>query len=84
MYELVLAGRNIVSVDAVCSWLMGFNPAEIKHIALTAEKGVGPLDPDSIEVVGEDWRKHVHEFEPPFSLRANLKSLRAIRDVYLD
>ncbi len=81
--NLVLAGRNVASVDAVCSWLMGFNPTEIPHIALTSEVGVGPVDHESIEVLGEDWKNHVHEFEPPFSLRANLKSLRSIRDVYL-
>ncbi|RLI03683.1 hypothetical protein DRO31_01150 [Candidatus Bathyarchaeota archaeon] len=81
--DLVVAGRNLVSVDAVCSWLMGYDPAEIPHIALSAEKGLGPIDPESIQVVGEDWRDHVKEFEPPYSLRATLKSLRAIKDVYL-
>lgn len=81
--NLVISGRNVVSVDAVCSWLMGYNPAEIPHIALSSERGVGPIDHDSIQVLGEDWRKHVQEFEPPFSLKATLKSLRAIKDVYL-
>ena len=81
--DLVLAGRNLVSVDAVCSWLMGYNPADIPHIALSAKRGVGPIDPESIKVVGENWREHVQEFEPPYSLRATLKSLRSIRDVYL-
>jgi len=81
--DLVLAGRNVVSVDAVCSWLMGYDPAEIPHIALSAEKGVGSIEPESIQVMGENWRDHVKEFEPPYSLRATLKSLRSIRDVYL-
>ena len=82
--NLVLAGRNVASVDAVCSWLMGYDPSNISHIALTAAKGVGPIDRESITVVGEDWSKYVHSFEPPYSLKATLKSLRAIRDVYLD
>jgi uncharacterized protein (DUF362 family) len=81
--NLVLAGRNVASVDAVCCWLMGFDPAEISHIALTAENGVGPIDVNSIEVVGAKWMKYTQEFEPPYSLRATLKSLRSIRDVYL-
>jgi uncharacterized protein (DUF362 family) len=81
--DIVLAGRNVVSVDAVCSWLMGYNPAEIPHIALSAERGVGPIDSELIQVVGENWRDHVKEFEPPYSLKATLKSLRAIKDVYL-
>jgi uncharacterized protein (DUF362 family) len=82
--NMVLAGRNVVSVDAVCSWLMGYDPSEIPHIALSAAKGIGPIDKESIIVVGEDWSKHVQSFEPPYSLKATLKSLKAIRDVYLD
>jgi uncharacterized protein (DUF362 family) len=81
--NLVLAGRNVTSLDAVCCWLMGFDPAEISHIALTAENGVGPIDVNSIEVVGAKWMKYTQVFEPPYSLRATLKSLRSIRDVYL-
>lgn len=81
--DLVLAGRNVVAVDAIISMIMGFNPAEIPHIALSSERGVGPIDLEQIDIMGGDWKKHVHEFEPPFSLRATLKSLRSIRDVYL-
>jgi uncharacterized protein (DUF362 family) len=81
--NLVLAGRNVASVDAVCSRLMGYDPFKVSHIALTAERGVGPIDSESIEVLGDDWKKQVQEFEPPYSLRATLKSLRAIKDVYL-
>jgi uncharacterized protein (DUF362 family) len=81
--DLVLAGRNVVAVDAVCSMIMGFNPAEIPHIALSSERSVGPIDLEQIDILGEDWKRYVHEFEPPFSLRATLKSLRSIRDVYL-
>jgi len=81
--KLVLAGRNVVSVDAVSSWIMGYDPAMISHIALCAERGIGSIDADSIEVVGEDWRRYAQSFEPPYSLKAALKSLKAIRDVYL-
>lgn len=81
--NMVLAGRNLVSVDSVCSWLMGYNPVDIPHIALCASNGLGPIEPESIQVIGEDWRKHVRSFEPPFSLRATLKSLKSIKDIYL-
>ncbi len=81
--NLILAGRNVASVDAVCGHLMGYDPAEISHIALTSKQGVGPIDMESIEVIGEDWTKHAQKFEPPYSLKATLKSLKAIRDVYI-
>jgi uncharacterized protein (DUF362 family) len=81
--NLILAGRNVVSVDAVCSWLMGYDPEKISHIALSSKQGVGSIDRESIEVIGGDWSKHVQSFEPPYSLKATLKSLKAIRDVYI-
>jgi uncharacterized protein (DUF362 family) len=81
--NLVLAGRNVVSVDAVCSWIMGYDPAKISHIAMSVKRGIGPIDADLIEVVGEDWARYVQSFESPYSLKATLRSLKAIRDVYL-
>lgn len=81
--NLVLAGRNVASVDAVCSRLMGYDPESIPHIALSAEKGIGPIDSDSIQVVGTDWTKYAQDFEPPYSLKATLKSFKAIKDIYL-
>jgi uncharacterized protein (DUF362 family) len=81
--NLILAGRNVVSVDAVCSRLMGYDPDSIPHIALSAERGIGPIDSDSIQVVGTDWTKYAQNFESPYSLKATLKSFKAIKDIYL-
>ncbi|MCW4048454.1 MAG: DUF362 domain-containing protein [Candidatus Bathyarchaeota archaeon] len=81
--NLILAGTNPVSVDSIASRLMGFDPAEVSHLALSNERGVGELDLDKIEVSGEDWKRHVQEFERPFSLKATLKSARTIKDIYL-
>ncbi len=81
--DVVVAGVDIVSVDSVCSSLMGFDPAEITHIASSFGRAPGEVDVERIEVVGEDWAQLVHEFEPPYSLKATLNSLRAIKDIYL-
>jgi uncharacterized protein (DUF362 family) len=81
--DVVVAGADIVSVDSICSSLMGFDPAEIPHIASSVGRAPGMVDVERIEVVGEDWTRLVHEFEPPYSLKATLKSLRAIKDIYL-
>jgi uncharacterized protein (DUF362 family) len=80
--DVVVAGSNPVSVDAVCSAMMGFDPASIAHIARAHGMGLGELDPDRIEVVGDDWRRFAGEFERPYSLRATLKSVRTIGKVY--
>ncbi len=81
--NLILAGRNPVAVDSVCSRLMGYDPAAVSHIALSAARGIGPIESDLIDVAGEDLSKYARGFEPPYSLKATLKSLKSIRDVYL-
>ncbi|GHT49154.1 hypothetical protein FACS1894102_3440 [Spirochaetia bacterium] len=48
--EIVLAGRNIASVDAVSAYLMGFNPRSIPHIRMAQEVGIGPIDLAQISV----------------------------------
>ncbi len=79
---VVVAGMNPVSVDSMCARLMGFDPYEIKHLVRAQEMGVGEIDLDGIEVVGDDWKRFVHDFERPYSLMATLKSVKTIGKVY--
>jgi uncharacterized protein (DUF362 family) len=76
---VIVAGRSPVSVDALCSRLMCFDPAEIPHITKTHEMVLGEMDP---EVRGDGWERFVCEFERPYSLKASLKSIGSIRKVY--
>ena len=78
---VILAGKNTLAVDAVCSRLMGYDPYQVKYLANTAKLGVGSMD--DVEVVGEDMQSHVSEFERPYSLKATVKSLKSIRKVYI-
>ena len=50
---LILAGRDLVAVDATASRIMGFNPQDIRLLRMAAERGIGVLAVDEIEVVGE-------------------------------
>ncbi|HUS78937.1 MAG TPA: DUF362 domain-containing protein [Patescibacteria group bacterium] len=79
---IIVAGTNPVSTDAVCSRIMGYDPLEVKYLAKGHEMGLGEIDLDRIEVLGEDWRKLASEFERPYSLKATLKSVRTVRKVY--
>jgi len=79
---IIVAGTNPVSTDAVCSRIMGYDPLKVKYLANAHEMGLGEIDLDKIEVLGEDWRKLASEFERPYSLKATLKSVRTIRKVY--
>jgi uncharacterized protein (DUF362 family) len=42
--EIVIAGRNLASGDAVGAYIMGFNPRSIPHIRMASEVGIGPID----------------------------------------
>jgi uncharacterized protein (DUF362 family) len=80
---VIVAGTNVVSVDAMCSRLMGYNPDKIPHIQGSYELGLGEIELDQINVVGDEWHQFVREFERPYSLRATLKSMRSLKDTYL-
>jgi len=80
---VIVAGLNPVAVDAVCAGIMGFDPAEVKHLARSHEMGLGEIGLDGIDILGDDWRRLSHAFERPYSLRASLKSLRSIGKLYL-
>lgn len=50
----LLAGADLVAVDAVAATHMGFDPLSIRYLALAHALGLGCADPDEIELVGDD------------------------------
>lgn len=50
--NLFLAGTDTVAVDAVTSYVMGFDPVEIPAVRIAASNGLGEADLAKIEVVG--------------------------------
>jgi len=50
---LVLAGRDLVAVDAIAGRIMGFAPAEVPITVTAANRGLGTMDEAEIEVTGE-------------------------------
>lgn len=51
--DLVLAGKDLVAVDSTCARLIGYDPGETLLTVNAAARGLGIMDPDRIEVVGE-------------------------------
>ena len=51
--NLVLAGKDLVAVDSTCAKLIGYEPSETLLTVNAAARGLGVIDPDQIEVVGE-------------------------------
>jgi uncharacterized protein (DUF362 family) len=55
--NMIVAGKDLVSVDAVCSSLMDINPDDIEQITLAALSGLGQNDLARIEVRGGSIEK---------------------------
>jgi uncharacterized protein (DUF362 family) len=51
--NLVLAGKDVVAVDAVCARLIGYDPEETLLTKNAAARGLGVMDTASIDVIGE-------------------------------
>jgi uncharacterized protein (DUF362 family) len=50
---LIAMGNNQVAFDAVCCHIIGVDPLSVAHIRMAYERGFGPVDLDSIEIVGD-------------------------------
>lgn len=51
--DLILAGRDLVAVDAVCGYIAGFNPEEVAITREATVRGLGVSDREDIKVIGE-------------------------------
>jgi uncharacterized protein (DUF362 family) len=62
---VIIAGTDVVSVDAVASSIMGFEPSEIPYIRLAALRRLGEMDLNKIEVRGTSISKARKNFKRP-------------------
>jgi uncharacterized protein (DUF362 family) len=49
--ETILAGDDVVAVDATACRVMGFDPHEVGHVRMAHERGLGEID--NIDVLGD-------------------------------
>ncbi len=61
--DLIVAGHNLVSVDAVCGYITGFEPDELPIVANAAKRGLGLVRKDEIEIVGESIESVYRRFQ---------------------
>lgn len=70
---IIIAGKDVVAVDAVASAVIGFHPMEIDTTKLADEHGLGEGDMDSIQVLGESIETVRRPFaRPDVSLSTDL------------
>lgn len=61
----IVLGKNTVSVDAVCSEIMGIGPQNVEHIRLGEENGAGIADLSKVNVIGAKIEDVKVNFEIP-------------------
>lgn len=70
---IIIAGKDVVAVDAIASAVIGFDPMEIDTTKLADEHGLGEGDLDSIRVLGEPVEAVRRPFaRPDISLTTDL------------
>ncbi|MEA2063608.1 MAG: DUF362 domain-containing protein [Gemmatimonadota bacterium] len=60
--NMIVAGRDVVSVDAVCAALMDINPDDVEHICVAALAGMGQNDLGRIDVTGSTIEQSATKF----------------------
>ena len=65
--NIVLAGVDMVSVDAVGSAVMGQDPRGIRHIQMAADRGLGVAELGSIVVLGDSIDKVMKKYSIEYS-----------------
>ncbi|MGQ9720103.1 MAG: DUF362 domain-containing protein [Candidatus Jordarchaeum sp.] len=63
--NVILCGRDPVTVDSVAAYIMGFKPEKIKTIIRTHQGGIGEIDLSKIEIVGEKPKSVTKKFRGP-------------------
>ncbi len=73
--NIIMAGENPVSVDAIAATMIGYNPTDIDYLHMANARGLGSFDLKDIEVLGEEPDKYYRKWGKPRTWYA-----RAIRE----
>jgi uncharacterized protein (DUF362 family) len=67
--NVIIAGVDMVSVDAVGSTVMGLDPVTVRHVQLASERGLGVARLDCIDIIGEPIEAVMTKFSTEYSER---------------
>jgi hypothetical protein len=60
--NLIIAGKDLVAVDSICGQIMGYEPKEVLITKFAAERGLGVMDKEMIELAGEPLKNVKRRF----------------------
>jgi uncharacterized protein (DUF362 family) len=64
--RIVFAGTDVMAVDTIASYFMGFTPQKLPHLKLAAENGLGEYRMEHIQVAGANINEIRMDFTSPF------------------
>ena len=80
--DLLIVGEDPVAVDSVCCHLMKIDLSTVKHISHAAERGLGRMSLEDIDLIGEkDIESISHEFAH-VKTPSRFEALQRVRFLY--
>ncbi|MEM3591718.1 MAG: DUF362 domain-containing protein [Candidatus Bathyarchaeia archaeon] len=73
--NLIIAGFNPVTVDAVCCKIMGINPYSVSLLWKAYKTGMGEIDVNRVEILGEKIENVEKRFSRPTLMMDNIVGL---------
>jgi uncharacterized protein (DUF362 family) len=64
--RIVFAGTDVMAVDTIASYFMGFTPQKLPHLKLAAENGLGEYRVERIKTIGANIDAIRMDFTSPF------------------
>ena len=81
---LIISGLNPVTIDAVCCHIMGINPYAVEPLWKAYKAGIGEIDIDRTQILGETINNVGKKFDyPMFSPKNVLTALKTTMNVRL-
>jgi len=74
--NVVVTGKDPVSVDSVCAKIMGFNPYFVGHIRKAQEAGIGRM---TSKIIGEDLKLIKKNFEFNYFYARIIKAVMSLK-----
>ena len=71
--DLIIASKDVVACDSVASKLMGYEPNEVGILVSAAKCGLGFMDIEDIDIVGDTIEQHRRKFK-----RANETTIQGV------
>ncbi|MFX1519597.1 MAG: DUF362 domain-containing protein [Promethearchaeota archaeon] len=79
----VLAGDNLLAIDTVAATIAGYDPTSVTHFQLAAQKNIGSLNLDEIEIKGnsiDDVKPKSFEKAPENVVNGYRKQVKELRE----